>query len=783
MRFFVDTDPSSVVADGAYVDDVLVKCIQPGAEGYEAIAGTSMASPHVAGAAALLLAAQPTLTVAKLKNALLKGVDKKAAFANRVSTGGRLNVDRSIDVALDVTPPDTTITARPPSSTRARAATFRFRSNQVGSTFQCRHMMGPWVALRVAQALHRASSPACTRSASAQSTRPSTSIRPPPSSRGASARSAPLFLSARLVHHPSSEMGNAAMRLPALMALAILLFCASGAGAGTSAPGGLERHGAGASSPEYVPGEVIVRFRAGHDDRRADQHPGESPRGSSSRASGLPGATLVRLADGVSVESAVAELESDPDVLYAEPNYIYRLSTVPNDPHFDLTWGLSQANDKDIDAPAAWTRTRGSSNVLVAVIDSGIAYSHPDLAGNMWLNDDPVDGVDNDGNGFIDDRHGWDFVQNDAVPLDYNGHGTHVAGTIGAVGNNARGVPGVNWDVSLMALRAADANGSLPNVAIVEAINYACANGADVVNGSFGGSGASTTVRDAILSGAVREHALRLRGRQQRAGTWTATPASTTRRIPASSTARPRKAARTRQNILCIGATDRNDVLASFSNHGTSAVHLAAPGVDILQRRAGVLERDRPDELRGHRGAVQRAVGQPRCPNPNPWNRTGATRTSGAVQHHRLAGRRLRQLRTRRSRSSPRSASPVDRLPDQLQHAARHGQHRAARVRRRLLDHHQRRRPISGWSGSTSGDWFAFSDDFSGHDGDRASTIGLGHGCRRRRRRRRRRLHRRPRRRLPAPQRQRVPVPRRHLDGDAARRRRRGTPAGATTRP
>ena len=310
-------------------------------------------------------------------------------------------------------------------------------------------------------------------------------------------------------------MGNAALRLPALMALAILLFCASGAGAGTPAPAGLERHGAGAGSPEYVPGEVIVRFRAGTT-TAARSSTLAATQGQFVQSLGLPGATLVRLADGVSVESAVAELESDPDVLYAEPNYIYKLSTVPNDPDFDLTWGLSQANDKDIDAPAAWTRTRGSANVIVAVIDSGIAYSHPDLAGNIWINDDPAGGGDNDGNGFVDDTRGWDFIQNDNTPLDFNGHGTHVAGTIGAVGNNARGVPGVNWDVSLMALRAADANGSLPNTAIVNAINYACANGADIVNGSFGGSGASLTVRDAILSAPVREHALRLRGREQR---------------------------------------------------------------------------------------------------------------------------------------------------------------------------------------------------------------------------------------------------------------------------
>jgi subtilisin family serine protease len=136
----------------------------------------------------------------------------------------------------------------------------------------------------------------------------------------------------------------------------------------------------------------------------------------------------------------------------------------------------------------------------VAVIDTGVAYRHPDLAENIWTNDDPPGGGDDDGNGKVDDTHGWDFVGNDATPLDYNGHGTLVAGTIGAQGNNGLGVVGVNWEVTIMPLRAGDAKGNLTSAAVASAVAYACANGADVVNGSFASPSFSQTVADAITS-------------------------------------------------------------------------------------------------------------------------------------------------------------------------------------------------------------------------------------------------------------------------------------------
>jgi subtilisin family serine protease len=518
-------------------------------------------------------------------------------------------------------------------------------------------------------------------------------------------------------------MGNAALRLPALMALAILLFCASGAGAGTPAPAGLERHGAGAGSPEYVPGEVIVRFRAGTT-TAARSSTLAATQGQVVQSLGLPGATLVRLADGVSVESAVAELEGDPDVLYAEPNYIYKLSTVPNDPDFDLTWGLSQATDKDIDAPAAWTRTRGSSNVIVAVLDSGIAYSHPDLAGNIWINADeiPGNGLDDDGNLFIDDLRGWDFVQNDAAPFDFNGHGTHVAGTIGAVGNNARGVPGVNWDVSLMALRAADANGSLPNTAIVNAITYACANGADVVNGSFGGSGASATVRDAILSASCA-NTLFVFAAGNNGWNIDGNTGFNDQAYPCEFHRPPGEGGASAANILCVGATGKTDVIAPFSNRGTSAVHIAAPGVDIRSTWPGYSNLA-SDNFEGTVAQFNARWGN-RIPNANPWNRTSATRTSGSfsitdspvglsvnqdtsitkLASFSLAGRTGCRLNynMRLETENPSGTASDDVLWIMIDGS-----------------------PYSGWSGTTGGLWFAFSDDFSDHDGDTSVQIGLG---------------------------------------------------------
>jgi subtilisin family serine protease len=326
-----------------------------------------------------------------------------------------------------------------------------------------------------------------------------------------------------------------------------------------------------------VEGEVLVRFAssssvAERQDVRASLDVTQS------RNLGLPGLQLLKL-NGDDVESAIAALEERSDVLYAEPNYLYEMSAPPNDADFEELWGMSNSGqtvngaagtpDADIDAPEAWDTETGSSNVVVAVVDSGITYDHPDLAPNMWVNpgENPGNGIDDDGNGRIDDIRGWDFVANDKDPFDLNLHGSHVAGTIGAQGNNSIGVAGVNWDVSLMALRVLDNAGSGTNAAITAAFNYAGENGAEVVNASLGGPGSSKSMRAAIV-GAPNTLFVVAAGNEGSNNDAAFTP-----NFPCNYTT---------ANNICVAATNSKDALAGFSNRGATSVDLAAPGRHIF---------------------------------------------------------------------------------------------------------------------------------------------------------------------------------------------------------
>ncbi|MHC4295472.1 MAG: S8 family serine peptidase, partial [Planctomycetota bacterium] len=215
----------------------------------------------------------------------------------------------------------------------------------------------------------------------------------------------------------------------------------------------------------------------------------------------IPAFALTTVADD-QLESLFNWADATREVLYIEPNFVYHATaTIPDDSKFNFLWGLHNTGqvggtpDADIDAPEAWDLTTGSSDVVVAVIDTGIDYEHADLSANMWTNggEIPDDGIDNDGNGYIDDVYGWDFAYNDSDPFDGDGHGTHVAGTIGAVGNNGVGIAGVNWNVQLMAIKFLDDDGYGDATDAIASVQYATMMkelyGVNVVasNNSWGG--------------------------------------------------------------------------------------------------------------------------------------------------------------------------------------------------------------------------------------------------------------------------------------------------------
>ena len=294
---------------------------------------------------------------------------------------------------------------------------------------------------------------------------------------------------------------------------------------------------------------------------------------------------VLQLPSSTSVEDAKAFLNASPLVRVSVPNYIMFSAATPNDPSFSLLWGMNNTGqtggnaNADIDAPEAWNLTTGSSNIVVAVIDTGVDQTHPDLAQNLWTNQAEANGisnVDDDGNGFVDDIHGWNFISNSNNTQDDHGHGTHVAGTIGAVGNNGTGVAGVNWTVTIMPIKVLASNGRGTFAAYFNALAYAAQNGAHVTSASLGGIVSDSisnynSLYDAANTGsmlnivAAGNEGLNI---DKDPRLW----------IPAEID---------RSNLITVGATDHSDSIASFSNYGSTSVDLTAPGVDILSTTWG----------------------------------------------------------------------------------------------------------------------------------------------------------------------------------------------------
>jgi subtilisin family serine protease len=375
---------------------------------------------------------------------------------------------------------------------------------------------------------------------------------------------------------------------------------------------GLSSGGVGS---DFVPGELIVTFRKGSSPASRSV---ALARVGARRAAGLgaPTVALVRLPAGADVGAEAARLSRHPAVEVAEPNwYRHTLETVPNDPEFPDLWGFKNTGqqhyisdpsfsgdtlgglpDADADVTDAWDLEQGDAGTVVAVIDTGVNTTHPDLDGNLWANPGEAGGtpgVDDDTNGKVDDVNGWNFALNNANLTDNIGHGTHVAGTIAAEAGNATGVAGVCPDCSIMALRVADNSGGLSSAAVNQAIRYAANEGADVINLSLGGPQWTKAERDALKfatgKGALvvvaagnefRDNDVLFFDFQNSFIFGPSYPASYD--LP---------------GILAVAASDHRDryglftgclddgfplKICSFSNWGRTSVDLAAPGVDIV---------------------------------------------------------------------------------------------------------------------------------------------------------------------------------------------------------
>lgn len=284
--------------------------------------------------------------------------------------------------------------------------------------------------------------------------------------------------------------------------------------------------------------------------------------------------------------SAVKTLAMNPLVDIAEPNYIYKINKLSNDPMMEQLWGLRNFGQKDssgkvgvpgvdVGVEQAWDIETGSDKMVIAVIDTGVDFNHPDLKENLWTNEAELNGkpgVDDDGNGVVDDIHGFNAITGDGNAMDDQGHGSHCAGTIGAKGNDGKGIVGVVWDSRIMAVKFLDAGGSGSLEGAIKAIDYATKMGAKVMSNSWGGGGFSQTLLDSIKrshdAGAIFIAAAgnESNNNDNRPG------------YPASYDV---------ANIISVAAIDNQGAKASFSNYGKRTVHVGAPGVNVYSSTGG----------------------------------------------------------------------------------------------------------------------------------------------------------------------------------------------------
>ena len=331
--------------------------------------------------------------------------------------------------------------------------------------------------------------------------------------------------------------------------------------------------------PAYQEGEVLVKFKkrvtAAEAGMLADDLAADTIKEFRILSQMRQSAYFLFASAHRSTQQLLDDMGAHPEVEAVSPNYRRRLQRLPNDPKFNQLWGM-----KKISAADAWEKNIGSSGVVLAVLDTGVDYRHEDLAANMWRNPGEIagNGIDDDGNGFVDDVYGYDFAADnnggqDSDPMDIDSHGTHVAGTIAAVGNNGSGVCGINWNARIMALKGFRPDMFIYDSDSIEAIEYAVLMKRDyginlvAINASFGGGGDDQLQKDAIAEAGNQGIAFVCAAGND------GTDNDATPFYPA---------AYDLPNIIAVAATDANDQLASFSNYGANSVDIAAPGVDIF---------------------------------------------------------------------------------------------------------------------------------------------------------------------------------------------------------
>src|SRR5579871_2781060 len=334
----------------------------------------------------------------------------------------------------------------------------------------------------------------------------------------------------------------------------------------------------------YVKGQILVRIDPSFSKTAIEKAVGAQHVRSFSLIEGLG---IYKFDPNIDVMDIIKALSVKSFVIYAEPDYIYRVaktdSAGQNDPEYGRQWALENTGqmggkaDADINAELMWSMQKGSNDIVIGIIDTGIDYNHPDLAENVWKNplEIPGNGVDDDYNGYVDDVHGINAIKNSGDPMDDNVHGTHVSGTIGAKGNNRLGVVGVAQSVQITACKFLSSNGTGSISDALQCMEYFAAlksranSPVNIIatNNSWGGGGSSQAMLEAIQA-------------HERLGILFIAAAGNDSGNNDSSSTFPANYGVA--NVISVAATDNNDRLATFSNYGKKSVHIAAPGVKIL---------------------------------------------------------------------------------------------------------------------------------------------------------------------------------------------------------